>query len=145
MGTQTAANLKNNETQTDNTRFPANADKCVQMNVNEIPTSTTYSNKESQTPVSFTVISKCLNDFTDGTIQKLESSLISSVDNFTKVHNNVTDLQNQIRKLTQERDALQMKKDKQQTIQASEKKKCDCRTLQAKTENLEKDIEKLKQ
>ena len=116
-GTQTAGNLKNNETQTDNTRFPAHTDKCVQMNVNEIPTSTIYSNKESQTPDSFTVISKCLKDFTDGTIQKLESSLVSSVDNFTKVHNNVTDLQNQIRTLTQERDA----NEERQTTNSSRK------------------------
>ena len=99
--------------------------------------------RETQTPESFTSIDKCLTDFQDVTVQRLESSFINAIDNFAKVHNNTTNLQNQIRKLTEERDSL---KTPNQETSSKPDKKCDnCQTLSLKIENQDIENKKLKQ
>ena len=99
--------------------------------------------KETQTPNSFTSINKCLTEFQDGTIQRLENSFVNAVDNFAKVHNKTADLRDQIRKLTQEKDTLKLQK--QQASSNQDTKKCSCQTLQSRVESLEKETERLKQ
>ena len=102
-----------------------------------------HEDKDTQTTESFTSINKCLTEFQDGTVQKLENTFVNAIDNFAKAHNHTTDLQNQIRKLTQERDAL--KAQKNHIAPAPEATKCNCLTLQTKVQDLEKEAEKLGQ
>ena len=130
--------------QTDNKPTQSMKDKCIQLDPVEatMKFSTTFEDKDTQTPESFTSINKCLIDFQDGKVQRLENSFVNAIDNFAKVHN-TTDLHNQIRKLTQERDTL--KSQKQQISTVPEVKKCNCQTLQSKVQDLEKEAEKLRQ
>ena len=127
---------------------PQMKDKCIQHDANSDAKKgydkPTTSDKDTQTPESFTAIKKCLTEFQDVTAQRLESSFVNAIDNFARVLNNTTDLQVQIRKLTEERDTL--KAQKQQISSTPEIKKCSyCPTLISKIEGQENEIKKLKQ
>lgn len=145
MGTQIMTENRDMAAQTDNKSGQSMSDKCIPLEqVDEAKTSrTTHEDKDTQTPESFTSINKCLTEFQDGTVQRLENSFVNAVDNFAKAHNNTTDLQNQIRKLTQERDTL--KSQKQHVAAAPEMRKCNCQTLQSKVQDLEIEAGKLRQ
>ena len=126
--------------QTDNKPMQSMKDKCIPLDPIDatMKLSATFEDKDIQTPESFTSINKCLIEFQDCTVQRLEDSFLNTLDNFAKVHNNTTDLQNQIRKLTQERDTLKLQK--QHISAVPEVKKCNCQTLQSKGQGLEKEV-----
>ena len=141
-GVQAEVEKVNNYTQSEE-GLPQMSDKCIQHGVNSDVKATT-TERETQTPESFTSIDKCLTNFQDITVQRLESSFVNAVDNFAKVHNNTTELQNQVRKLTQKRDTL--KAQKQHIAATPESKKCNnCQTLQSKIESQEREVKKFKQ
>ena len=132
----------NNFTQSEE-RLPHMSDKFIQHGVNSDIKATT-TKRETQTPESFTSIDKCLTNFQDITVQRLESSFVNAVDNFAKVHNNTTELQNKVRKVTQERDTL--KAQNQHIAATPEGKKCNnCQTPQSKIESQEREVMKFKQ
>lgn len=141
VGTQVVVKQKDNSNQTESRSMK---DKSTQLDQENCKKTSLCTDKETQTLESLTTISKCLTEFQDGTIQRLESSFVNAVDNFAKVHNNTADLNCQIRKLTQERDTLKLQKQQATASTNQEIKKCSCLTLQAKVESLEKETDKLK-
>ena len=144
METQIAIENRDVATQIESKTVWSMTDKAIQVDQeDEAKKSRTLADKDTQTPESFTSINKCLTEFQDVTVQKLENSFVSAVDNFAKAHSNTTDLQNQIRKLTQERDALKIQK--QKVVAVPENKKCNCQILQTKVQELEVEAVKLKQ
>ena len=78
--------------QTDNKPTQNMKDKCIQLDPVDETTkfSTKFEDKDTQTPESFTSVNKCLIEFQDGTVQRLENIFVNAIDNFAKVHNNTT-------------------------------------------------------
>ena len=75
--------------------------------------------REAQATEEFGTFADCFSEFKEGIIAKQEKSFVDALDNFSKVHSNISDLQAQIQKLTQEKEDLlkQKQKNKEPTTQ----------------------------
>ena len=69
----------------------------------------------------------CFSEFKEGIIAKQEKSFVDALDNFSKVHSNISDLQAQIQKLTQEKEYLLKQKQKNKEPATQKVPECNVR------------------
>ena len=102
--------------------------------------------REVQATEGFGTFVEYFTEFKEGVISKQEKSFVNALDNFSKVHSNIADLQAQIQKLSKEKEDL-LKQKQKSTLPTPQKvqQNCRCKELQLKTEEYSKETESLKQ
>ena len=83
--------------------------------------------REVQATEGFGMFADCFSEFKEGIIAKQEKSFVDALDNFSKVHSNISDLQAQIQKLTQEKEYLLKQKQKNKEPATQKVPECNVR------------------
>ena len=87
----------------------------------------------------------CFLEFKEGIIAKQEKSFVDALVNFSKVHSNISALQAQIQKLTQEKEDLLKQKQKNKEPSTQKVPECRCKELESKVEEYSKEAHSLQQ
>ena len=102
--------------------------------------------REVQATDGFGTFAEHFAEFKEGIISQQEKSFVNALDNFSKFHSNISDLQAQIKKLTQEKeDLIRQKQQSKVTTPQKTQQVCRCKELQSKIEVNSRDMESMKQ